>query len=483
MIELSHSLIVAAPELLLAGGAMGLLMIGVFSAGRSTALLSWLAVGLLAGAALLVALTPANAVATAFGGLFIADGFSRFLKIVILLGAAAVTLISPAYLERERFDRFEFPVLIVLATLGMTLMVSANDLLALYVGLELQSLALYVLASFRRDDLRSTEAGLKYFVLGALSSGLLLYGISLVYGFTGTTAFAGIAAALGAQKGASLPLLFGLVFILSGLAFKISAVPFHMWTPDVYEGSPTPVTAFFAAAPKVAAIGLLMRVLFDAFGGVSDDWRQIIVFLSIASMVLGAVAAIVQTNIKRLLAYSSIGHVGYALIGVAAGDELGIRAVLVYMTIYVVMTVGAFLCVMAMRRESGPVETIADLGGLAQRQPRLAFCFAILMFSLAGIPLLAGFFGKLYIFLAAMEAGLLGLAIAGVLASVVGTYYYLRVIKVMYFDPQAEAFSDDTPLVERGVLALSAVLCSPVSFLYIAPLLDAANGAAKALLG
>jgi NADH-quinone oxidoreductase subunit N len=479
---------VIAPELIVAVGAMALLLIGVFGGDRRLGLVSTLAVVVLLAAAF-ASLNVAGPPVTAFQQMLISDAFATFLKVVILIGASAAILMAVPFLESEKLARFEYPVIIVLASLGMMLMVSANDLITLYIGLELQSLALYILAAFNRDDKRSTEAGLKYFVLGALSSGLLLYGCSLVYGFTGTTNFEGLREALAAglaEKGAAgVGLLFGLVFILAGLAFKVSAVPFHMWTPDVYEGSPTPVTAFFAAAPKVAAMGLLLRVVFDAFPALTEQWRQIIVFISIGSMLLGAIAAIAQTNIKRLLAYSSIGHVGYALIGVAAGGEMGVRAVLVYMAIYLAMTIGVFLCVLAMRRERGQVENISDLAGLAQTQPTLAFCLAVLMFSLAGIPLLAGFFGKLFIFQAAMAVDtplMTTVAVLGVLASVISAYYYLRVIKIAYFDKPEDRFAPFGGVSQTALLAAATAASSPLSFFYIAPLVSAAGHAAQSLL-
>ncbi|MCC7480813.1 MAG: NADH-quinone oxidoreductase subunit NuoN, partial [Hyphomicrobiales bacterium] len=343
------------------------------------------------------------------------------------------------FMKRVKMARFEYPILVMLASVGMMMMISANDLISLYVGLELQSLSLYVVAAIDRDSARSSEAGLKYFVLGALSSGMLLYGSSLVYGFTGTTTFPEIAAALTAS-GSSLGLVFGLVFIIAGLAFKVSAVPFHMWTPDVYEGAPTPVTAFFAAAPKIAAMALFVRVMISPFAAVVQDWQQILVFVSIASMVLGAFAAIGQNNIKRLLAYSSIGHMGFALVGLAAGSQEGAQGVIVYMMIYLISTLGVFACVLAMRRKGQHLEQVSDLAGLAHNNKALAFVFAMLMFSLAGIPPLAGFFGKYFVFLAAVKSGLYALAIIGVVASVVGAYYYLRIVKIIYFDEPAEKF-------------------------------------------
>ena len=476
--DLAHSVTVALPELLLAIGAMALLVFGVFRGDASFRLVTWLSVIVYAGALWLV-VDPNGINGIGFKGLFVQDAFARFLKALILIGGAAAAIIAMPFLERMKIARFEYPILLMLASLGMLMMVSANDLLSLYLGLELQSLALYVLAAFHRDNARSTEAGLKYFVLGALSSGILLYGASLVYGFTGTTNFdalqAVLAASLETGEPMSIGLVFGLVFILAGLAFKVSAVPFHMWTPDVYEGSPTPVTAFFSAAPKVAAMGLLIRVVIGGFPALLDQWSQIIIFISIASMAL--------TNIKRLLAYSSIGHVGYALLGVAASTQAGVQAVLVYMAIYLVTTIGAFLCVMAMRRADGQVEDIADLAGLSQRQPRLAFCMAVLMFSLAGVPLLLGFIGKLVVFNAAIDAGLVIPALLGVLASVVAAYYYLRIVKIMYFDEPVAAFETGGELPSRAILGISTAIASPIGYLLIGPLTAAAAAAAASLIG
>ncbi|MGR6431234.1 NADH-quinone oxidoreductase subunit NuoN [Rhizobium sp. PAMB 3174] len=431
------SLQITTPELILAVGALVLLMIGVFSGERSGPTVTGLAVALLIAAGLWIVLVPADG--QAFGGAYIADPFSRFMKVLALIGAVIAMIMSVGHARSEHLDRFEFPVLLVLATLGMLLLISANNLISFYLSLELQSLALYVVAAINRDSLRSTEAGLKYFVLGALSSGMLLYGMSLVYGFTGHTGFDGIAQALTAET-RSIGLVFGLVFILAGMSFKISAVPFHMWTPDVYEGAPTPVTAFFAAAPKIAAMAIFIRIAVTAFDPIVKDWQQVVVFISIASMVLGAFAAIGQKNIKRLMAYSSIGHMGYALVGLAAGSKTGVTGVILYMTIYMVMTLGTFACIMAMRRkEEGNVENIDDLAGLSSTNPFMAVVLTALMFSLAGIPPLAGFFGKYFVFVAAIEAKLYALAVIGVLASVVGAYYYLRIVKLMWFDqPKGE---------------------------------------------
>ena len=449
-----------APEIVLSVGAMILLMIGVFRGAASSSAVTGLAIALLVIAGIcLYWLAPDG---TGFSGSFVMDPFARLMKLLAIGGSAVAIAMSVNYARRESFDRFEYPVLIVLATIGMAVMISANNLLALYLGLEMQSLSLYVIAAINRDSGRSTEAGLKYFVLGALSSGMLLYGMTLVYGFTGHLDFAGIAETV-AGSGRSLGLIFGLVFILAGLAFKISAVPFHMWTPDVYEGAPTSVTAFFAAAPKIAAMAMLVRVVMSPFEPVTADWQQVLVFISIASMALGAFAAIGQTNIKRLMAYSSIGHMGYALVGLAAGTQAGVNGVIIYMIVYMVMTLGTFACILAMRRKTGMVEEISDLAGLGSRNPVMALFLTVLMFSLAGIPPLGGFFAKYFVFVAAIEADLLALAIIGVLASVVGAYYYLRIIKIMWFDEADEAF---VPMESelRVVLAVSGIF---VAFFYL----------------
>jgi len=464
----------ALPEILLAVSALVLVLIGAFAGERSTGLVTALSVVALSVAGLILIFDPAGGVT--FSDAFVLDPFARFMKVVVLIGSIAAIIMSTGYAREQGFARFEYPLLIVIATLGMMMMISADDLIALYLGLELQSLSLYVIAAINRDSVRSTEAGLKYFVLGALSSGMLLYGASLTYGFTGQTSFAGIAAAL-AGGPASLGLVFGLVFLIAGLAFKVSAVPFHMWTPDVYEGAPTPVTAFFAAAPKVAAMALFVRLVVDPFAAITADWQQIITFIAIASMVLGAFGAIGQRNIKRLMAYSSIGHMGFALVGLAAGTEAGVRGVILYLVIYMAMTLGSFACILAMRREEGPVEDISDLAGLARTHPVMAFLFAMLLFSLAGIPPLAGFFAKFYVFLAAIEAGLYVLSVIGVLASVVGAFYYLRVIKIMYFDEPAPAFRPMEPEL-RLVLGLSSLFI--LFFVLIAgPIGNAASTAAR----
>jgi NADH-quinone oxidoreductase subunit N len=466
------NLLPALPELVLALGAMALLMLGVYRE-RSTPVVNLGAVMLLVAAAFIVAALPDD---KTFGGSFVIDDFARFLKILAFFGSAVAIVMSLDYLAAEREQKFEFAILILLSTVGMGMLISAADLIALYLGLELMSLALYVVAASSRDNIRSTEAGLKYFVLGALSSGMLLYGCSLIYGFTGNISFAGIAQASG-QGG--IGLIFGLVFLFAGFCFKVSAVPFHMWTPDVYEGAPTPVTAFFAAAPKVAAIAIFARATISAFPGIVPQWQQIVVFVAIASMALGSFAAIGQRNIKRLMAYSSIGHMGFALIGLAAGTAEGVQGVLVYMAIYVAMTLGTFAVILAMRRPEGMVEEIRDLAGLARSNPPLAFFLAMLLFSLAGIPPLAGFFAKYYVFLAAIQAGLYALAVIGVLTSVVGAYYYLLIVKIMYFDEPAPGF---VPMPgELKVVLGAAGLFNLLYFLYPAPLILAAGDAAKSL--
>ncbi|QCI68624.1 NADH-quinone oxidoreductase subunit NuoN [Phreatobacter stygius] len=465
------------PELILAIGAMALLMFGVFTGEKSAGSVTVAGIVLLVVAAVAVTWIG-GAPRLTFGGSFILDGFAKFMKVLAFVGAAAALLLSWDYFKREGIDRFEFPVLVLLSATGMGIMISANDLIALYMGLELMSLALYVIASFHRDNERSTEAGLKYFVLGALSSGMLLYGCSLIYGFTGTVSLPGIAAQI--KTGTiGLGLIFGLVFLMAGLAFKISAVPFHMWTPDVYEGAPSPVTAFFAAGPKVAAMALFVRAMIDGFPTAAPQWQQIVVFVSIASMALGSFAAIGQSNIKRLMAYSSIGHMGFALVGLAAGTANGVQGVAIYIAIYMIMTLGTFACIIAMRRKEGSIETIDDLAGLSRTNPFMAAALAALLFSLAGIPPLAGFFAKFYVFAAAIEAKLYTLAVLGVLASVVGCYYYLRVVKLMYFDEPAAPFEPMATEL-KVVLAVSALFVV-LFVVYPAPLVAAAGAAARSL--
>ena len=453
----------AMTEIFLICVALALLMVGAFRDEEQDThrFVSSLAIMALVVAFFIVWMGDKTRVVT-FGGLFVSDGFAAFLKGLVLIGAAVCLVMTPSFLEREGVNRYEYSVLALFATVGMLMMISANSLISLYVALELQSLPLYVMTAFHRDKLRASEAGLKYFVLGALASGLLLYGCSMVYGFTGTLSFPGLAAALSPEalgNGAiSAGVVVGLVFVAAGLAFKLAAVPFHMWTPDVYEGAPTPVTAFLAAAPKIAAMGLTIRVFYQPFGDWVSQWQQIVVFIAIASMLLGAFAAIGQSNIKRLLAYSGIGHIGFALVGLAAGTEKGVYSVLVYLAIYLVMTLGAFACVLVMRRNGAPVEEIDDLRGLARQQPLFAAAIAIFMFSLAGIPPLAGFFGKLYVFMAAVDADLVPVAVIGVLASVVGAYYYLRIVKVMYFDEAVDPLDRSIGREFSVIVGVTAVI-------------------------
>lgn len=476
----SHDLIVLLPELVMAVGALLLLMAGAVLGNQRTAILSALTIFVMIVAGALVAFS--HGTLAAFGGAFVVDDFSRFAKLLILVGAAITLAMSGPFFEREDQTRFEFPILVLLATVGMMLMVSATSFIALYMGLELQSLALYVLASFDRDSERSTEAGLKYFVLGALSSGMLLYGISLVYGFTGTTVFAGIQQAV-TQSGVGIGLIFALVFLTAGLAFKVGAVPFHMWTPDVYEGSPTPITTFFITAAKVAAFALFIRAVIVPFPHAIAAWRQIIIAISVLSTALGAVAAIGQNNIKRLMAYSSIGHIGYALLGLAAGTALGVQGMLIYLAYYLITNLGVFACILAMKRNGKMVEEISQLAGLARTQPMFAFALGALMFSLAGLPPLLGIAAKIYVFMAAMGTHLFPMYVAAVInivVSVIGAFYYLRVVKVMYFDEPAKPF--DAPI--GGALSFTmgaATILSVLFFFYPAPLIASAGEAAATL--
>src|SRR3954453_5757621 len=470
-----YQLLPVLPELVLAVGAMALLMLGAYRGEGTTRLVTTLAVVLLVVTGALELMLPAGKLMT-FGGSFIVDDFARFLKILAIIGSAVTLILSTEFLSDPSRRIFEFSILVLLSTLGMMVLISAGDLIMLYLGLELMSLALYVVAASNRDNAKSTEAGLKYFVLGALSSGMLLYGASLIYGFTGTVSFAGIAQAAG-QGG--LGLTFGLVFLFAGFCFKVSAVPFHMWTPDVYEGAPTPVTAFFASAPKIAAIAMFVRAPITAFPEITPQWQQIVVFVAIASMVLGSFAAIGQKNIKRLMAYSSIGHMGFALVGLAAGTAEGVQGVVIYIAIYLAMTLGTFACILTMRRNGQLVEEISDLSGLARPPPTIAFFFAVLLFSLAGIPPLAGFFAKYFVFLAAIKAGLYVLAVVGVLASVVGAYYYLALVKGMFFDEPAPPF-EPMPGALKFVLGVSGLFMI-LFFVYPSPLIGAAAAAAKSL--
>ena len=482
--DMASSIGLMAPEILLGVAGLVLLLVAAWAGQRANHAISVAGVAVLVACAALVA--PALCAGTsgagsmAFFGQFQADAFASFAKILIYISGAVALIVAPAFFDRQGAMRAEYPVLVLFAVLGMGLMVSATDLLALYLGLELSSLSAYVLAAFLRNDERSAEAGLKYFVLGALASGILLFGMSLVYGFTGTTSFAGIAAALSGtiSNGA----LFGMIFMLAGLAFKISAVPFHMWTPDVYEGAPTPVTTFFATAPKVAAVALTMRVMLDAFGGQVDAWRQIVIFAALASIIVGALGAIGQTSIKRLLAYSSINNIGFILIGLAAATPQGASAMLVYLAIYVAMSVGGFVAVLMLKDENGaPVEAVADIAGLSQHRKVLAACLAMVMFSLAGIPPLFGFWGKFVVFQAAVDAGLLALAAIGIAASVIGAFYYLKIVKVMYFDEPANKATGRSDWAHQALLALSALFISPLGYLLTRWLGELADKAAAAL--
>ena len=475
MIPLNFALAHSLPEFVLVIGALALILVGAIRGKRSERLITEIAVGVL-GLAIII-LLDGKGTASIFDGAFIDDGFGQFMKVLSYTGSLVTLLMAQDFLVREKIDKFEFPVLVLLSTLGMSMLISATGLIALYLGLELMSLALYVVAAFHRDDAKASEAGLKYFVLGALSSGMLLYGASLLYGFAGTVSFSGIAASV---KGApSLGVIFGLVFLMAGLAFKISAVPFHMWVPDVYEGAPTPVTAFFASAPKIAAVAIMVRVVLSAFPGIALQWQQIIIFLSILSMALGSFAAIGQTNIKRLMAYSSIGHVGFALVGLAANSAAGVAGVLFYMGVYLVMTLGSFAAILSMRVNGKAVENIYDLAGLARSDGTMAFFLAMLMFSLAGIPPLAGFFAKFYVFYAAVEAHLYWLAVIGFVTSVIAAFYYLQIVKIIYFDEPAASFDRPAPVL-RAVLAVSGLVVLFL-FAYPGPLVTAAAAAAKSL--
>ena len=467
---------VALPEIVLACCGMGILLVGVVQRRNSFHACCMLTVGAFLLAAVLVIAGPRG---RGYNGLFIADTFSVFVDVLVLVAAAFAIVSSLDYAEHENLRRFEFPVLMLYSTVGMMVMASASNLMSLYLGLELQALPMFVLAAFARDELRSAEAGLKFFVLGSLASGLLLYGVSLVYGFAASMDFAALARALTDPAHASAGLIVGIVFVLAGLAFEIAAVPFHMWTPDVYEGAPTPITAFISTAPKVAGIALLVRVMATPFGHLLAEWQQIIVLISILSMVLGSLAAIGQRNIKRLMAYSTIGHIGYTLIGLAAGSAAGIRGMLIYLLTYVFMNAGTFACILAMRRRGRRLEQIADLSGLARTDPLLALAFAIFMFSLAGIPPFAGFWGKYFIFTAAVQSGMWTLAIIGVLTSVVGAYYYIRIIKVIYFDAAEEAF-DRCP-ASLAVVAAAGALFTTFFVVFPAPFVAAAEAAAKVL--
>lgn len=488
MATLRDNLLPLSPELFLLGSAIALLMGGVFGLPRITSKVMIL-VSLVLGITMLFVAQTSPQPVVVLGGMLMVDGFASFTKLILLGGALLALLIGWRWLTEASGKPFEFLVITLLSIVGMMLMLSAHNLIALYMGLEMMSLALYVLAAFERDDARSSEAGLKYFVLGALSSGMLLFGMSLVYGITGATGFEDIAAYIapfideaGGNRDVPSPLILGVVLMLVGFCFKVSAVPFHMWTPDVYEGAPTPVTAFFAIAPKVAAFALLARVLLQPFGDLVPAWQQIIVFVSVASMLVGALAALRQTNIKRLLAYSSISHAGFMLMGLATGTESGVQAMLIYLSIYIFMSAAAFGCVLLMRRAGVYVEAVADLSGLAKTQPFVALAFAASMFAMAGIPPLAGFYGKMFVVLAAFESGLIVLGVVGLLSSVIAAYYYLRVIKFMYFDePHDVPFDMPTPWPARIALTISTLVML-VFFLIPSPLVTSAREAAGILL-
>ena len=471
-LNIAHSL----PELILAIGALVLLLFGAIRGKESDGPITEIAVGVL-GLAIVFLLIGSHSKAVVFDGAFIDDAFGRFMKVLVLLGSLVTLVMGQSFLAREKIDKFEYPILVILSTLGAMILVSATGLITLYLGLELMSLALYVIAAFHRDNLKASEAGLKYFVLGALSSGMLLYGASLLYGFSGTVEFTGIAAAIGGK--AQIGVVFGLVFLMAGLAFKMSVVPFHMWTPDVYEGAPTPVTAFFATAPKMAAVAITTRVIITAFPGITIQWQQIIVFISILSMALGSFAAIGQTNIKRLMAYSAIGHMGFALVGLAAGTQEGVQGVIIYMAIYLTMTLGTFAAILSMKIGGRNVENIADLMGLAKTHPSMAFFLAVMMFSMAGIPPLAGFFAKFYVFDAAINAHLYGLAVIGVLSSAVAAFYYLRIVKFMYFDEAGVPFDAQSRTLQV-VLSVTGILVLGL-FAYPPLFITAASAAAKSL--
>ena len=482
--NLLPSLSLILPEEVLSNAGLVLLLVAAWAGDKSARVVSILACVALGAAFALVAHSVCGGAAGAstigFSGLYRADAFAGFAKLVIYAASGAALVIAPAYFDRLKSMRAEYPVIVLFSAVGMGVMVSAGDLMSLYIGLELQSLSAYVLASFLRHDNRSAEAGLKYFVLGALASGILLYGVSLTYGFAGSTNFEAIRASM--AGGLSTGALFGLVFVLAGLAFKISAVPFHMWTPDVYEGAPTPVTAFFASAPKVAAIALVARVCVEAFGNQADAWRQVTIFAALASIIVGALGAIGQSNIKRLLAYSSINNVGFILIGLACASAQGVAAMLVYLAIYVVMTIGSFVTVLMMRTEEGePLEAISDLSGLSRTRPGLAYCMAVMMFSLAGIPPLFGFWGKFVVFQAAVNANLVWLAALGIAASVPSAYYYIKIVKLMFFDEPADTVRGRSDWAHWALLVICTVLMSPLGYLLTGWLGRLAGGAAGTL--
>lgn len=479
-----HSLMIALPEIMLAVFGLLLLMVGLMdrtNVSLVTGVLTLLAFVITAGVIVcperLQHLAQGGSFPSfAFGSMFVDDGLARFVKLLLLASSGVALLLSYSYLNQTKLLKPEYPVLMLFATVGMMLMASASDMISLYVGLELQSLALYVLAAFNRENAKSSEAGLKYFVLGALSSGLLLYGISLIYGYAGSTDFVKLAFVLRDAPSHTLGIIFGMVFICAGLAFKVSAVPFHMWAPDVYEGAPTPVTAFFSAGPKIAALALLIRVLHQPLLALSAEWGQVIVFAAVASMILGSFAGLQQKSLKRLMAYSSIANVGYALTGLAVLSKSGLQAMLIYLAVYYLNTLGTFGVILCLRRENKPVEQLSDLAGISKTNPLLALAMTMFMFSLAGVPPLAGFFGKYFIFLSAVQAGMVPLAIIGVLTSVIAAFYYLRIIKVMYFD-EAKAPIDALPDFGVKLTVALAAIYMIVFTIWPSPVVNAAQNA------
>ncbi|MFC5388330.1 NADH-quinone oxidoreductase subunit NuoN [Brevundimonas bullata] len=473
MTDLSSALQLAAPELTLAVGGLVLLMLGAFTGEKSTRLISGLSILLLAAASVLAAVGPLG---TAFNGAYVADPLAVYGKVAIFLSAAVAIVLGDGWIHRNGIAKFEYPVLIVLASVGMSMMASSGDLISLYIGIEMHSLALYVLAAYHRDNLKASEAGLKYFVLGALSSGLLLYGASLIYGFAGSMRFVDIAAFATANPGPGL--IFGLVFLICGLAFKVSAAPFHMWTPDVYEGAPTPVVALFATAPKIAAMVLIIRVLVEGFGVAHGQWAQVIILISLISFAVGSFGGLMQKDIQRLLAYSSIINIGYALLGVAAGTEAGVQATLMFMTLYAIDQFGFFAVLLSLSRNGRPIRKISDLAGLKKDRPLLAVALTILSLSAVGIPPMSGFWGKFFVFGAAADAGYWMAGAAGLVASVVAGFYYLRIIKVMWFDAaETEVVTDKSPLEAKWIALVAAAFCFPlviVALTWLEPLTRAA---------
>ena len=464
-----QSIIYILPELFLSISVMTLLMLGVFIK-KSFKLINFLTILILIFAIILVFNQP-DGVNKIFNESYIIDNFSIFMKILTLLFCSFILILSKDYVKSNNMDIIEYPIIILSSVVGMFLMISSYDLIVFYLGLELQSLCLYILASFNKNEEKSSEAGLKYFILSALATGLMLYGCSLIYGFTGSTNFSTIAKNL---NEASLGGIFGIVFIISGLAFKISSVPFHMWTPDVYEGSPTSVTGFFALVPKIAALSVFIRFMYVPFINVIDQWQTIIIFLSVSSMIFGAFAAIGQSNIKRLMAYSTISHIGYALAGIATGTNSGIQSTIIYLTIYLVMNLGAFGCIFALKRENIFYENINDLSGISKNHPMLALSFLIIFFSLAGIPPLAGFFAKFYVFMAVIEVKMYTLAVIGLITTVVSAFYYLRVIKIVYFDKAKIPFEENYDFGLKAILILTSVMIL-IYFIYPSILIDAVS--------